>query len=162
METPRAGELHEAVDSFSDSIKEILSQALDEDALLKISAQVGQVTTNLRQSIDAHMVKCVHAKRSQAISDGMRKAAKKGQKIGNMELSKKIIAETVERDKALLPIFQEIISAGARSFSQVGRALNEQNVPSATGGKWHSSTARNVMKRNGLVFQYVKSTKSIM
>jgi DNA invertase Pin-like site-specific DNA recombinase len=50
---------------------------------------------------------------------------------------------------------QRIVSLyeAAPSFSAIARQLNEENVPTARGGKWYPATVRTILKRNGALAQ---------
>ena len=48
------------------------------------------------------------------------------------------------------PVIEEIRLAGPTSYQAVADALNERRVPTARGGKWHSKTVANLVRREGM------------
>ena len=47
----------------------------------------------------------------------------------------------------VLPILKTVQKAGATTLAEIAEALNERNVRSASGGKWHRSAVRNLLAR---------------
>jgi DNA invertase Pin-like site-specific DNA recombinase len=47
----------------------------------------------------------------------------------------------------VLPIIEGIKAAGATSFDAIAKALNARGVRTARGGRWHSTTVRNLLAR---------------
>jgi len=48
------------------------------------------------------------------------------------------------------PVIEEIRLAGPTTYQAVADALNERRVPTARGGKWHSKTVANLVRREGM------------
>jgi len=46
-----------------------------------------------------------------------------------------------------LPVIESIRAAGATSFEAIAKALNARGIRTARGGRWHSTTVRNLLAR---------------
>ena len=83
------------------------------------------------------------------------KAAKaRGTRLGNPQLAKAakrgtaaVKANARQFAANVLPIIEEIERAGITSHNAIAAKLNERNVRTARGGKWHSFTVHNVLSR---------------
>lgn len=48
----------------------------------------------------------------------------------------------------LLPVIESIKAAGATTFDAIAKALNARGIRTARGGRWHSTTVRNLHSRS--------------
>ncbi len=81
-------------------------------------------------------------------------AKARGVALGNPKLSKArksavapIKALADQHAANVLPVIREIRRAGATSLHQIADALNARGIPTARGGRWHSSTVNNIVGR---------------
>jgi DNA invertase Pin-like site-specific DNA recombinase len=84
-------------------------------------------------------------------------AAKKAQgvKLGNPRNMPEAAAKGREAQRAaadqfaanVLPVIETIRAAGATSFDAIAKALNARGIRTARGGRWHSTTVRNLLAR---------------
>jgi hypothetical protein len=54
------------------------------------------------------------------------------------------------RAKALASTIRELQAKGLVSFSAIARELNEQEIPTALGGKWHPASVSRLLHRLAL------------
>jgi DNA invertase Pin-like site-specific DNA recombinase len=50
----------------------------------------------------------------------------------------------------VMPVMQQIRTAGATSYAAIASTLNARGVHTARGGEWHSATVRNILLRHQL------------
>jgi len=50
-----------------------------------------------------------------------------------------------------LPVIESVKAAGATSFAAIAKALNARGIRTARGGRWHSTTVRNLISRGANV-----------
>jgi len=84
-------------------------------------------------------------------------AAKKAQgvKLGNPRNMPEAAAKGREAQRTgadqfaanVLPVIEGIKTAGATSFDAIAKALNARGIRTARGGRWHSTTVRNLLAR---------------
>jgi DNA invertase Pin-like site-specific DNA recombinase len=84
-------------------------------------------------------------------------AAKRSQgvKLGNPRNIDQAAAKGREAQRAaadqfaanVLPVIESITATGATSFDAIAKALNARGIRTARGGRWHSTTVRNVIAR---------------
>ena len=87
-------------------------------------------------------------------------AAKKAQgvKLGNPRNMPEAAAKGREAQRAgadqfaanVLPVIESIKAAGATSLDALAKALNARGIRTARGGRWHSTTVRNLLARSGI------------
>jgi DNA invertase Pin-like site-specific DNA recombinase len=78
-----------------------------------------------------------------------------GAKLGNPtnlrsagETGRAVQRQAVEQFmRRMLPILDAVRKSGAESLAEIARALNERGVRSASGGRWHRSSVRNLLIR---------------
>ncbi len=85
-------------------------------------------------------------------------AAKKAQgiKLGNPRNMPEAAAKGRESQRAaadhfaanVLPVIESIKAVGATSFDAIAKALNARGIRTARGGRWHSTTVRNLLLRD--------------
>lgn len=85
-------------------------------------------------------------------------AAKKlqGVKLGNPRNIDQAAAKGRDAQRAaadqfaanVLPIIESIKAAGATSLDAIAKALNARGIRTARGGRWHSTTVRNLLTRD--------------
>jgi hypothetical protein len=51
----------------------------------------------------------------------------------------------------VLPVIESIKAAGATSLDAIAKALNARGIRTARGGRWHSTTVRNLLARQRAV-----------
>ena len=56
-------------------------------------------------------------------------------------------AEAARFARNILPVIQSIQSSGTTGMVSIAKALNERGVRTVRGGRWHSSSVRNVIER---------------
>jgi len=86
---------------------------------------------------------------------GSKKAT--GARLGNPRnlneagaLGRRTLASEADRLAAnVLPIVQELRTAGLKGLGSIAAALNSRGVRTARGGRWHVSTVRNLLRRTG-------------
>jgi DNA invertase Pin-like site-specific DNA recombinase len=86
-------------------------------------------------------------------------AAKKSQgvKLGNRRNMPEAAARGRQAQRAaadqfaanVLPVIGSIKAAGATSFDAIAKALNARGIRTMRGGRWHSTTVRNLFLRQG-------------
>jgi DNA invertase Pin-like site-specific DNA recombinase len=99
------------------------------------------------------------AEKERALISARTKAALAAKKAQGVKLGNPRAAETIGRahDAAravadqfavnVLPIVREIQASGLTSLRDIAGALNARGIRTARGGKWHSSTVRNLLQR---------------
>ena len=87
---------------------------------------------------------------------GLAAAKAKGVKLGTPNPTKAVAAMVVANKNAklefanrILPIVEEIRSAGIQTLQGIADCLNRRGIPSRSGGKWYPSTVRNVIQGGG-------------
>jgi DNA invertase Pin-like site-specific DNA recombinase len=76
---------------------------------------------------------------------GIVKARREGKPIGGMNAqSLREQSAARERAESLRPLFAELAGKSAR---QIAAELNRRNVPTPTGGRWHSVTVLRAQRR---------------
>lgn len=120
------------------------------------------VVTELGADIDPFMlhIYAAVAEKERALISERTKAAlairkAQGVKLGNPRLAEIRYRghQATRRDADefaanVLPIVREIQAAGKTTLAAIADALNARGVRTARGGQWHSSTVRNLLKRN--------------
>lgn len=83
------------------------------------------------------------AKKSQGVKLGnprnMAEAAAKGRQ------AQRVAADQFAAN--VLPIIESIKAAGATTFDAIAKALNARGIRTARGGRWHSTSVRNLLSR---------------
>ena len=59
------------------------------------------------------------------------------------------IAEADRYAANVLPVIRSIQATGITSFGGIADVLNARGIPTARGGRWHVSTVRNALRRQG-------------
>jgi DNA invertase Pin-like site-specific DNA recombinase len=66
---------------------------------------------------------------------------------GNAAGLRAIRLKADEHARSLAPVIAELAAEGKRSFTAIAAALNEREILAPRGGRWHDSSARNLLAR---------------
>lgn len=102
------------------------------------------VAEHERRMISERTKAALRAKRAQGVRLGNQKNLKEAQRLGNEAQAK--YADTFAEN--ILPIIQQIQSAGMTSYQAVAETLNRRGIATARGKQWHPSTVRNLILRD--------------
>jgi hypothetical protein len=58
------------------------------------------------------------------------------------------IRKADEHAANVLPVIRELRAQGITGMRRLAAVLNERRVPTRQGGQWHTSTVRNLLKRD--------------
>lgn len=96
-----------------------------------------------RAMISARTKAALQAKKAQGMVLGNRTNLAEAREIG-----RKTAMDNADAFAAnVLPIVDRIKATGAVTLKAIAEALNERNVRTARGGRWHASTVRNLLAR---------------
>ena len=91
---------------------------------------------------------------SQRTKAALSAAKARGMTLGNPNLAKarvqawaNVTASANDAAIHVMPIIRELQASGAISLRSIADGLNARGVPTARGGKWHTSSVRNVLAR---------------
>jgi DNA invertase Pin-like site-specific DNA recombinase len=91
---------------------------------------------------------------SRRTKDALVSARRRGISLGNPEIDKarkqaarSLRQQAVARAESLRRLIQKISSSGAKTLRELAAELNERNIATPRGGRWHPSSVRNVLNR---------------
>lgn len=115
-----------------------------------------ELTIGLLAVIAQHEAEMISRRTREALTAAKSRGVKLGGlrwegfgKLGNGAGVKTIKREADERAQAVLPIIEEIRAEGASTMAGIALELNARGILTARGGKWHTSTVSNVLRRVG-------------
>ncbi len=95
-----------------------------------------------------------HMNTSALTKEGLRRAKERGVKLGNPNPRPASLKSAALRKKRadafaarVMPVIEEIQSAGITTMSGIALALTRRGIKSARGGKWYATTVQNIIRR---------------